>query len=737
MTVYVRSVSEKDFYYNGWQTEVAETVDYASIANPGCSQRELRIYMLPYDGSEVSFTGLELSEGQFMTPAFFSGSTTAQAVIPADTGSVTVSLAAPENATVRFGYSALKPNEDGVYTQTIDTTNASTTRTYTMVLNVIEGEGEDAYTRLLQQSLSITLSKPDENVELLPNAVVDHLAPLSQYTNGRQTIYTDGRQYGIYPERSLIGAANWEGVTSLGNFGGHIVWKYDEPIKNDPSHAYGVDFCVYGNAYSSGYGTEAGQVWVSKDGETWYALAGSEHFEDKVIWDYTVTYENTNSSYSFDWSDNYGNGGTWFNAAVGQEFPDPAIYALHSFDGEDKLTLSGVLLKGYVGTEIKENPYCMYKSSEMFGYVDALASDPAYGEGGGGAAGNAQLNPENPYAQTNMGSSFDISWAVDANGMPVYLDEISYVKVQTAVFANGGVMGEASTEVSTALRVPNGEESKGVTAAPESIVISQSGSNAEIELTAEDFTAVEGSLNTYKADLDVGTLRNLLFTVNSAESDNIYVNNQPVESGETTGRAYVVAKDDGRVVRIIVQNGEKEPLSYFINITSQAVVSDTILNVETLIGAIGTVSRDSGDAIKAARKAYDALTSEEKQIVSNYGVLTAAEADYEALTSEQVGTSENKINVTITAEKFVLGQGYIMEPTLVSVPDDTTISQILVALLGIDDVNFSGSTSSSSFYLAYLGDEEEEPNIPKKIMDKLGDQYHGTREYSDWLGEFD
>ena len=43
------------------------------------------------------------------------------------------------------------------------------------------------------------------------------------------------------------------------------------------------------------------------------------------------------------------------------------------------------------------------------------------------------------------------------------------------------------------------------------------------------------------------------------------------------------------------------------------------------IAAIGTVTKDSKAAIEAARAAYDALTAEQKALVTNYETLTAAE----------------------------------------------------------------------------------------------------------------
>ena len=52
---------------------------------------------------------------------------------------------------------------------------------------------------------------------------------------------------------------------------------------------------------------------------------------------------------------------------------------------------------------------------------------------------------------------------------------------------------------------------------------------------------------------------------------------------------------------------------------------------EDLIDAIGEVTVDSGDAIKAARAAYDALTDTQKELVKNYEKLTAAEEAYTAL----------------------------------------------------------------------------------------------------------
>ena len=61
---------------------------------------------------------------------------------------------------------------------------------------------------------------------------------------------------------------------------------------------------------------------------------------------------------------------------------------------------------------------------------------------------------------------------------------------------------------------------------------------------------------------------------------------------------------------------------------------DAAQAVTDLIAKIGTVTPDSGDAIQAARAAYDALTETQKALVTNYETLTAAEAAYAALTAK-------------------------------------------------------------------------------------------------------
>ncbi len=64
-----------------------------------------------------------------------------------------------------------------------------------------------------------------------------------------------------------------------------------------------------------------------------------------------------------------------------------------------------------------------------------------------------------------------------------------------------------------------------------------------------------------------------------------------------------------------------------------AVQDDAAAEAEELIGKIGNVTLESGDAIEAARKAYDALTDAEKAAVVSSQTLADAEAEYSELLS--------------------------------------------------------------------------------------------------------
>ncbi len=87
--------------------------------------------------------------------------------------------------------------------------------------------------------------------------------------------------------------------------------------------------------------------------------------------------------------------------------------------------------------------------------------------------------------------------------------------------------------------------------------------------------------------------------------------------------------DGDAILLYYTDDWTKDPNASGIDPADQAAAD----KVTDQIAAIGTVTKDSGDQIAAARAAYDKLTDAQKELVSNYHKLTAAETEYAALTA--------------------------------------------------------------------------------------------------------
>ncbi len=91
--------------------------------------------------------------------------------------------------------------------------------------------------------------------------------------------------------------------------------------------------------------------------------------------------------------------------------------------------------------------------------------------------------------------------------------------------------------------------------------------------------------------------------------------------------------------------------------------------------------------------------------------------------------------VTVTVEKFTLGQGYILEPILVPFDEGDNVAKVITKVLGSGNYRNTGRPESS-FYLSQVYDPNPgDVNIPSYIMDKIGSEF--GRYEPDWLGEFD
>lgn len=237
------------------------------------------------------------------------------------------------------------------------------------------------------------------------------------------------------------------GSLSLGAFGGYVIFRFATPVENDPQNPFGVDFTIFGNPMPDW--SEPGVVWVMKDenengeaDDSWYELAGSDYWFSTTRKEYSVRYSNPGGELSADvpWEDHLGNRGFIRANSVHTQSYYPL---LDSFPNIDPLsyTLEGTLLQGLV----YEHPSGMRSVRRAFGYAD----NQMRGTG-------PHTTPDNPYTRElehGGGDSFDIGWAVDQDGVHVALDRIHFIKVQSSMLADGGWLGELSSELTGAVDV--------------------------------------------------------------------------------------------------------------------------------------------------------------------------------------------------------------------------------------------------------------------------------------------
>jgi hypothetical protein len=242
------------------------------------------------------------------------------------------------------------------------------------------------------------------------------------------------------PDAAQKMTENVSGLVSLGSFGGYIVLGFEEACVNHPDNPYGIDFTIFGNAFSGS--SEPGVVWVMQDenqnglpDDIWYEIAGSHHFYSKTVQNYEVTYFKTESRDVL-WKDNLGETGwTTANSFNLQEYyPTDQNFPQYP---SDSITFGGTLLATEVDfsntQEIKVKP-------PAFGYADSHPRKQG-----------VELNvPDNPYTKELEGAGGDpinISWAIDSLGNYVNLDSIHFVKIVSGSLANAGWLGEISTDV--------------------------------------------------------------------------------------------------------------------------------------------------------------------------------------------------------------------------------------------------------------------------------------------------
>lgn len=207
-------------------------------------------------------------------------------------------------------------------------------------------------------------------------------------------------------------------------------------------------------------------------------------------------------------------------------------------NGAEVITYSGLTLVPDDTQVLGSNPtQAQMTDVYQWGYADVRVNGSAYG------------TAINPYASAasvgNGGDGFDLSWAVDANGVPHPMTSAKYIRVYSAVLFNAGIFGETSAEVCGLYRTSNTiTGGAGTTAVPTITVAGQT-----ITL---DMLESKGN-NVYYFDAFGGAMpRDIAVTATAATSTaKVLING----SSTTT----FTTQSTTRGVQILVQDGNSAP----------------------------------------------------------------------------------------------------------------------------------------------------------------------------------
>lgn len=541
--------------------------------------------------SATDYDPVSISEGE---PVTISWSGTTGTVVNIDSSSSYIPkqfiLWVQNGFTVSVDGTALTPNSapsaddtDVAYTINTDATNAIT---------IVASNGTTTYT-ITCPHYTATASGTN------PVAVNGYL-PVGQFARpnsfGWGALYTDNTNVSSSSNDVKFKTGYVSTGVSLGMAGGYVQFDMgNNRIQNNANNKYGIDFIVYGNAFVGN--PEAAGVQVSNDGVNWYTLAGSRHYMSDTKWNQNISYIKIATANTTIGGKSFGSAGIYCSTNFVAPSSDSAsavdaAIGTASWTGVPQLTGNTYPKTYSTDTPAAAAWWPEYASDENYGNVwnidnavngvswlrNGTAEVITYtgittveddmvvlNKGATAAPSQAQMTDvyqwgyadvrvngsqygtivNNPYADAPSavggGDGFDLSWAVKADGTPIALSSVRYVRVYSAVLFSAGVFGETSAEV-CGLYVATGSTTE-TTVAPTSVSVK-----------GETRTTSNGEITTVKS------LGNSACTVNVEGTGNIYIN------GVATTSATFTPTRKGTVVQIVVQNGEAAPYITWLNL---------------------------------------------------------------------------------------------------------------------------------------------------------------------------
>lgn len=272
----------------------------------------------------------------------------------------------------------------------------------------------------------------------------------------------------------------------------------------------------------------------------------------------------------------------------------------------------------------------------------SIAENPAAGNIAAVAAAKSMLeNASFTYASKDVNSEAVVKTAVEDQIKSLLQNTDVSFDVTMAAFtaAQDGTVENASGvngSFSFTVKLTKGEAE---TSAEDSVSLSGTIAAAEYvkstnagvsELTVAGVTATISG-NSFTVTVPYGTkITAESFKITLADSKATYTS--PVE--ENGVWSFTVTAEDGTAVTYTV--------AVTVGKSPDQIKADEVID---LINGIGTVTKDSKDKIDAARKAYDGLDKAQKDLVTNYPMLTEAEKAYADLVKADQDKAQEVIDL--------------------------------------------------------------------------------------------